>query len=93
MPQAVAAAVSVAVAAALQDLFAGEGEKIGSPYAEGFVAPAEDPQFAQALSSFRAVDRDCNNLIVRTPTRAPSYCAVCVSPPRNPPPPPFLRAG
>ena len=63
LPEDVAAAVSSAVAAALKDLFAEDVEKEGSPYLEGY-AP-EDPVLVAALASFRAVDQDQNNLIVR----------------------------
>ena len=60
----VAAAVTSAVQAALQELFFFDqaGEKEGSPYVEGFAEP-EDPTAAAALASFKLVDADASNQI------------------------------
>lgn len=57
-----AAAVTSAVHAALQEFFDANGEKEGSPYVVGF-APPEDPSAAAALASFKLVDADASNLI------------------------------
>jgi hypothetical protein len=61
--QVAAAAAAAAASAALEGIFSID-EKEGSPYVADFgVSDSDDPDKAEALRSFRAVDQDCSNMI------------------------------